>query len=485
MDRTWRSVRSFPHPCLAVGAAGGPVDSEKTLAMNDWFEAEQRVERAQQLYESQRWLEALEEISAAIEINPHNASWHCNRGYILDQLERFDDAIKAYEHALDIDPNDREAMTALGVDLTRTGRCARALDIFEECARQFPDFEPNYCHRIVTYAEMGQHEKSEEMFYLAQQLTEECPHCYYNIAISLADREQWDRAIWCWEKTLELDPQYVGAKARVAEAYRAKGDFSAAKEYYLAELREDPGDVELLAELADLLLEMGENDAGREKYRQIIELDPENAEAYAALGQLAVAEGEYEVALDCLQTAHQLDEQCPGLHQYLGEAYLRLGRHSDARYHLDLALQRNPDNRHALMSMGNCLLETSRPTQAAVFFRRLIELEPELPGPHHNLGVCCFLRHKFGEGIAHCLKALEIQPTYVMAMHKLALAYLHLGRWGDARKMIRRALLADPDNLQMRQIARRFRWYRLARFLRTIFWPIDWIRRPKKPPNIP
>ena len=38
--------------------------------MNEWFEAEQRIERAQELTESQRWAEALAELEAALAINP-------------------------------------------------------------------------------------------------------------------------------------------------------------------------------------------------------------------------------------------------------------------------------------------------------------------------------------------------------------------------------------------------------------------------------
>ena len=53
--------------------------------MNDWFEAEQRVERAQQLAESRRWTEALAELDAALEINPSNGVWLAHRGYVLDQ----------------------------------------------------------------------------------------------------------------------------------------------------------------------------------------------------------------------------------------------------------------------------------------------------------------------------------------------------------------------------------------------------------------
>ena len=58
--------------------------------MNDWQDAESRVERALQLSEAQQWDEALHELEAAIAINPNDPIWHAQRGQILDQLENFD-----------------------------------------------------------------------------------------------------------------------------------------------------------------------------------------------------------------------------------------------------------------------------------------------------------------------------------------------------------------------------------------------------------
>ena len=55
-------------------------------AMRDWLDAETRVERAAELTEAHQWAEALGELDAAIEINPHDADWHIQRGQILDQL---------------------------------------------------------------------------------------------------------------------------------------------------------------------------------------------------------------------------------------------------------------------------------------------------------------------------------------------------------------------------------------------------------------
>jgi len=75
-------------------------------------------------------------------------------------------------------------VVALGAVLSREGRYAPALKIFENLARLRPDYEPAYCHRVSIYAELGKHEQAEEMFYLAQELDKDCPHCFVHIATS-------------------------------------------------------------------------------------------------------------------------------------------------------------------------------------------------------------------------------------------------------------------------------------------------------------
>src|SRR5215207_5315136 len=106
--------------------------------MNDWDDAERRVEKAQELFEQRRWQEALEELRAAISINPYNGGWFFNVGLTLDELER-------YHEALDIDQNDIQAMNHLGVDLHRVGRLSDALKIYEAIEKIDATFEPSYC----------------------------------------------------------------------------------------------------------------------------------------------------------------------------------------------------------------------------------------------------------------------------------------------------------------------------------------------------
>ena len=71
--------------------------------MNDWVDAEERIERAQRYCESKRWAEALEEVEKALEIHPHNASWWNSKAFLLDQLGRYAEAIDAYRSCLELD----------------------------------------------------------------------------------------------------------------------------------------------------------------------------------------------------------------------------------------------------------------------------------------------------------------------------------------------------------------------------------------------
>lgn len=433
--------------------------------MNDWLEAENRIERVIQLAEAQQWTEALDELDAAISINPNDAQWHAQRGHILDQLGRHDEAVRAYGDALAIEPGQLEVETLLSIDLIRTGWYEEAVRLLEGLARRYPEFEPAYCHRIAAYTRMGQHEDAEAMFYLAQQIDEDCPNCFHHMAESLACRGLFDRACYCWQRALEMEPDYPQARQRIAEAYRIQKDYEKAREFYLSALRRDAGNTDILAELGDLLIEMGDLPGAAAKFEQILELEPHCERATVMLGLIASQCDNLDKAVACFEQTLRLDESYPGVRAHLGEVELRRGNHYEALRHLSLALEDDPEDRIGLMAMGNCLLELGRHGESADHFERLLEIDPDMTGAHHNLAVCRFLDGDFQGGIEHCQAVLERDADNVLALHKLGLAYLHLGRWREARQMIDRGLAVDPDHPGLQALPRRFWSARVRRFV--------------------
>ncbi len=431
--------------------------------MSDWYDAEQRVERARELFEMEQWPEALSEIDAAIEMNPYNAAWHCNRGYILDQLGRLDEAVDSFEQASHLDPNDKEALLALGIDLTRLNRCARALEAFEALERVDPSFEASYCQRILTYAQMGQHDKAEEMFYLAQHINDECPDCFYNVGKSLIARDLQDKAIHCLKRCLELDAEYPDVRRMLARIYRGKGDIDTAREYYLAELRQDPGDADLLGEMGEMFLEAGQIPAAAEKFRQMIELEPENPAGHALSARAALLQGRWEQAIQSLETVLTLDSNWEDVHGLYGEALLHIGRYTDAKLQFEVQLFGRSDDTAAMMGLGISLLELGKPQVASQQFARVIARAPNDPSAYYQMAVSQFLQNKHHAGIALCLRTLQVDPHHLYALQQLVTGYCHLDRWTQARKVLDYALKIHP--LDPALLGARRRWW----YMRTLW----------------
>ncbi len=438
--------------------------------MRDWLDAENRIERAQQLSDLHRWPEALDELDAALDINPNDATWHANRGQILDHLGRYDEAIEAYQAAMELEADGPELRTALSIDLIRVGRYAEAVSRLEQLAKEQPDFEPAYCNRIAAYTRLGDHELAEQMFYEAQNLTEDCPNCYHHIAESLACRGIFDRAIYCWQRAIEIAPDYPLARQRIAEAYWMLGQHEKSREYYLEAMRSDPGNAELISEFGDLLVEMDDLTGAASKFRQALDLEPDSTRPKVMLGLISSQQGDADSAVRYLEAALADDQHHPHVRSQLGEAELRRGNLYVALRHLSLAVEDDPDDQMAQMALGNCLLQLGRPAEASQHFNRVIELDSELAGPYHNLGICCFLQNDFEEGIRNCLEALRVDPTNVPVLHKLTLAYLHLGRYREAAEMRDRGLAADPEHEGLKSIPRRFWLVRVRRTLHRM-WP--------------
>ncbi len=436
--------------------------------MTDWDDAERRVERAHEAYERGRWEEALRELQAAIAINPYNGAWYFNLGLTLDMMDRVEEAIAAYRRALEMAPDDVEILNALGHDCTVAGNYDEAIGHFQRIEEINPAFEPAYCNRILAYSEKGEHELADQMFYLARQYKEKCPQCYFHIGGSLMARGLYDRALWCWQQVLELEPEYPRVHARMAEAFWAKGLLGEARQHFLEDLRADPGGLDTLLNLGELLVEMGQTNAAAEKFRQVLELHPDESTAHFQLGLLALGEGDLTLAVQQFRRVLRIDTTYPGAHLKMAQIYHRQADAAEALYHANSELAQQQLDEPTLLELGNLLMDLGQLDGAETAFRRRLEANPQNTAARHNLAVALLLHGRIDDGIEQCKLALRSQPKHMLAMHNLALAYKTKGDFVRARYWLREALDIAPEDPQLRQLQTKLRvgmWWQRARRL--------------------
>ena len=431
----------------------------------DWLDAEESADRAQRLVESHEWEQALVELDAVIAVHPHEALWHTQRAQVLDELDRLDEAAEAYRQAHELDPDSIELTTCLVIALIRVGRYEEAVRFLEDLARRQPDYEPAFCHSLAAYTRLGDHDKAEEMFYSAQQINDQCPNCFHHLAESLACRGLFEKALYCWQRVLEIDPDYPQVHRRMAQVYRIQGDHGKARESCLAARRQYPADFDVLADLGDLLVDMKDYAGATAKYTHLLELKPGHARASVMLALMEMRVGRYDSAIPRLESVLIEQPDYPGLYGYLGEAWLGNGDVHRAMTFLTTALEQDPRDMIALLAMGNSLLLLQRASEATTYYLRALEVEPATATALHNLAVCRFMAGAVFGGLRYCARALRLEPRNVALIHKTALALARLEHWAEAKAVIEQGLALQPDHTGLRELARKLRWMKFRCFL--------------------
>jgi tetratricopeptide (TPR) repeat protein/SAM-dependent methyltransferase len=172
-------------------------------------------------------------------------------------------------------------------------------------------------------------------------------------------------------------------------------------------------------------------------YAQVLAAEPGHLHALALSGALAHMSGRNEQALDLFGRALAINEQ-PDFHYNIGLAKWALGRRAEATAHWTRAVALNPNFAQAHMNLGNALREDGRLDEAITHLRRALQLQPS-PFAHNNLGLALAARGD-SQAAMHYRRAIEMHPQFIEPYLNLAFEYARQGRIAEALASVRGAL---------------------------------------------
>ena len=367
-------------------------------------------------------------MNEALDINPSNDRWHFNKALTLDAMDKFEQAIEEYKLALELNPEDIEMLNCLAVDYTRTSQYDLALEAFEQIEIIAPDFEPGYCNRIITYTEMGNYEMAEHMFYLAQQINETCPLCFYNIGNSFFIQGNFKKAIWCWEKTAALEPSHPQINYHIAQCYWNLGEKEPAWRNFIEELRKNPGDKEVIFDFGLFLLYCGDTTCAAEKFRRILEIEPDSAAAVFYLGEIELNAGRKQDAAKFYFQTLKIDRNIAGPRFRLAQFALERGQKDEAISLLAAELELDVSQPEILQATGVMMMELGQMNYATHCFLRVSELEPTNALNYFYLGKVLAADGQTDDAMQFLDYAIEMDTTNQELVRNVLLAYLAIGK---------------------------------------------------------
>jgi Flp pilus assembly protein TadD len=127
-----------------------------------------------------------------------------------------------------------------------------------------------------------------------------------------------------------------------------------------------------------------------------------------------------------------------------GAGFLQAGDLSSAEASLSVALEYSPRFVEAWVNLGYVELRRGNFEQAGRDFARARDLNPDLPAPHHALGLLADKQGRGEQAEQHYRAALAVDPGFVPARSNLARRLFARGQYENAREQFERLEQVAP-----------------------------------------
>ncbi|MGB5900443.1 MAG: tetratricopeptide repeat protein [Geitlerinemataceae cyanobacterium] len=313
-------------------------------------------------------------------------------GKVLAQQQRWEEATRAYQQSLRLDPQLQSASQALAeLQAQQNGKqdseqlSSSVLESNENGSKNGSFSQVLDPTLLVDRQTSNSHLESSSVVknYLKQAET----YC---------ERQEWQAAIDVCHQTLNLQPDNAEVFVLLGNALYGKRDLEKAKQAYI----------------------------------KALEIQPVLANTQANLGSLYAELEQLEKAISCYQKATELKPNFPRAYRNWGRIYQQLGRRSEA---LDcwyrafqLAPRESTPEQH--LNLGNTLWKQEQPEAAIQCYRTAIELDPKYVPAYQNLGTALVKQKQWKEAILAYRQALELEPNSIKVRSQLGKALYYQSR---------------------------------------------------------
>lgn len=194
------------------------VDEDKIFLSN------QKSDDAMKLYYAGNYEGAIKLYDEALKLNPNNAQALNGRGFVYNGLNRYEQAIQNFDKAVELKPNDAYAYTGRGFAYSNLKQYERAIQDYSKAIELNPNDALAYNNRGLTYLHLGQYERSIPDFDKAIELNPNMAVAYNNRALANFYMGNFNQTIADADKATELDPKLGTAYYIRGLAYQKLGD---------------------------------------------------------------------------------------------------------------------------------------------------------------------------------------------------------------------------------------------------------------------
>lgn len=317
--------------------------------------------------------------------------------------------------------------------------------VIERCLR------PNPSERFGSFRELRKvlepiWEETTGRKFEKPQLGKQTAGFWHNKGVSFAALKRYEEAIGCYDRALQIDPQYTFAWIGKGVALDELGRGEEAIGCYDKALIIDPRDDTTWSNKGITLRELGRLQEAINCFDRALAINPQNIHAWSNKAGVLRKIGRLEEAIICHEKALAIDSRFVNALTGKANALYGLGRHKEAVSCYDKALAINPRDADTWTRKGTALLALGQHKEEMDCYNKAIEVDPQYALAWALKGDILDKLGQREEAISHYNKSLAIDPRNAIVWFNKAKALLPLGRFEEGLGVLDKSLTIDPQN---------------------------------------
>ena len=336
--------------------------------------------------QEQRWAEADEAYSRAIEHRPNNFDDRLNRAFVRIERKAYQSAEADIAGYLKRFPRRYQGYLAQGMVDLGLGRYEAAGNHLEKAAELGPDNLPASYYLAVAKYQVGALAQARR---LAEHVTSKAPNL-------------------------------IPARLLLAQIQLQSGNYSDVETLVAPIIAARADDVQALGMLATALVRQDKIVRGAELLERLVSLQPESAQARVDLGSALLIAGDESRAIREFQTAITLDPDQQIADVLLARHFLKIKAFGDATKVADEHRRRHPTSPLPHIMKGLAFLGMGRTADAGASFETALALDPGNRRATEQLALLALSKGDSATARSVLESALAVYPTDYEILLKLA-----------------------------------------------------------------
>lgn len=340
---------------------------------------------------NKKYDEALAKIEQQISQTP-SYQMYFKKGVVFSNLQKYQEAVKAFSEALKFQPENVEIISELAEDLSILGNQQDAIAYYKKAIQIEPDNLTLKAKLGRVYISKKDIKKAYDLFTEIYEI--DSTNVYWNKQFAYCSFQAGKRlqAVHLYEKVLDANPRDYGTYTNLIHSYSREKEPDKILATIDKGLLHFPGNAELILERANFYFRTRNYEPAMNEFENYFTADGDSI---------------YEIMMNYAISTYFSKDELKAM-KILGNLY-----------------RANPNDLFVMYYMSLCYKKMNEYENAEKYMQWAIDMSTPsyVPEMYHHLGQICGQQRKFEESIAALKKSNELDPTNVEALFEIATTY--------------------------------------------------------------